>query len=83
MEDFIRKLHQTNNKFNKIQKFIFNIIILSIFSVVLETEITIYTAYAEVFYYLNYFFAFFFLFLEATSKKVVLPACELNSAELE
>ena len=60
MEDFIRKLHQTNNKFNKIQKFIFTIIILSIFSVVLETEKTIYNAHADVFYYLNYFFAFFF-----------------------
>ena len=60
MEDFIRNLHQTNNKFNKIQKYIFIIIILSILSVVLETEITIYTAYSEVFYYLNYFFAFFF-----------------------
>ena len=60
MEDFIRNLHQTNNKFNKIQKFIFTVIILSIFSVVLETEITIYTAYAELFYYLNYFFAIFF-----------------------
>ena len=60
MEDFIRNLHQTNNKFNKVQKFIFTIIILSIFSVVLETEISIYTTYAELFYYLNYFFAFFF-----------------------
>ena len=60
MEDFILKLHQTNNKFNKIQKFIFTIIILSIFSVVLETEKTIYNAHADVFYYLNYFFAFFF-----------------------
>ena len=60
MEEFIRNLHQTNNKFNKVQKFIFTIIILSIFSVVLETEISIYTTYAELFYYLNYFFAFFF-----------------------
>lgn len=60
MNDFIKKLHQTNNKFNDIQKFIFTIIILSILSVVLETEKTIYIAYTEVFYYLNYFFAFFF-----------------------
>ena len=60
MNDFIKKLHQTNNKFNDIQKFIFTIIILSILSVVLETEKTIYSAYTEVFYYLNYFFAFFF-----------------------
>ena len=59
MNDFIKKLHQTNNKFNDIQKFIFTIIILSILSVVLETEKTIYSAYTEVFYYLNYFFAFF------------------------
>ena len=60
MKDFISKLHQTNNKFNNIQKFIFVIIIFSIISVVLETEKSIYSTYSEVFYYLNYFFAFFF-----------------------
>ena len=54
------QLHQTNNKFNQVQKFIFIIIILSIISVVLETEETIFINYSEVFYYLNYFFAFFF-----------------------
>ena len=60
MNDFIKKLHQTNNKFNDLQKFIFIIIILSIVSVVLETEKNIYIKYTEVFYYLNYFFAIFF-----------------------
>ena len=60
MEEFIKKLHQTNNKFNNIQKFIFIIIILSIFSVVLETEKKIYLEYSKLFYYLNYFFAIFF-----------------------
>ena len=62
MNDFIKKLHQTNNKFNDLQKFIFIIIILSIISVVLETEKNIYTKYTEVFYYLNYFFAIFFCY---------------------
>jgi voltage-gated potassium channel len=60
MKDFIIQLHQTNNKFNQVQKFIFIVIILSILSVVLETEENIYIKYSEVFYYLNYFFAFFF-----------------------
>ena len=60
MSDFIKKLHQTNNKFNGLQKFIFFIIILSVVSVVLETEDNIYTKNSEVFYYLNYFFAIFF-----------------------
>ena len=60
MNDFIKKLHQTNNKFNNIQKFIFVIILLSIISVVLETEKTIFYKFSEIFYYLNYFFAFFF-----------------------
>ena len=45
MEEFIKKLHQTNNKFNKIQKFIFIIIVLSIITVVLETEEKIYIEY--------------------------------------
>ena len=60
MNDFIKKLHQTNNKFNNLQKFIFSIIILSIVSVVLETEKNFYSKYSEVFYYINYFFAIFF-----------------------
>ena len=60
MNNFLKKLHQTNNKFNKPQKFIFFIILLSVISVVLETERTIYVKYSEVFFYLNYFFAFFF-----------------------
>ena len=60
MKDFIIQLHQTNNKFNQVQKFIFIVIILSIISVVLETEEYIYIKHSEVFYYLNYFFAFFF-----------------------
>ena len=60
MSDFIKKLHQTNNKFNTPQKFIFTIIVLSIISVVLETEKNIFYKFSEIFYYLNYFFAFFF-----------------------
>ena len=54
MSDFIKKLHQTNNKFNNPQKFIFAIIVFSIISVVLETEKTIFYKYSEIFYYLNY-----------------------------
>ena len=60
MSDFFKQLHQTNNKFNNPQKFIFFIIILSVISVVLETEKTIYVKFSEVFFYLNYFFAIFF-----------------------
>ena len=60
MSDFLKKLHQTNNKFNNPQKFIFFIIILSVISVVLETEKTIYIKFSEGFFYLNYFFAIFF-----------------------
>ena len=60
MNNFLKKLHQTNNKFNKPQKFIFFIILLSVISVVLETERTIYVKYSEVFFYVNYFFAIFF-----------------------
>ena len=60
MNDFLKKLHQTNNKFNNPQKFIFLIILLSVISVVLETEKTIYIKFSEGFFYLNYFFAIFF-----------------------
>ena len=60
MSDFFKQLHQTNNKFNNPQKFIFFIIILSVISVVLETEKTIYVKFSEGFFYLNYFFAIFF-----------------------
>tara|TARA_B100000214_G_scaffold370106_1_gene344208 strand:+ start:6231 stop:6956 length:726 start_codon:yes stop_codon:yes gene_type:complete len=60
MNNFLKKLHQTNNKFNNPQKFIFFIILLSVISVILETERTIYVKYSEVFFYVNYFFAIFF-----------------------
>ena len=61
MNNFLKKLHQTNNKFNNPQKFIFFIILLSVISVILETERTIYVKYSEVFFYVNYFFAIFLL----------------------
>ena len=49
------------NLLSVFQKIVLSVIILSIISVVLESEITIAKKYVSIFYYLNFFFAVFFL----------------------
>ena len=54
-------MSQNNNLLTTFQRVVLSVIILSIISVILESEITIAKKYVSIFYYLNFFFAVFFL----------------------
>jgi voltage-gated potassium channel len=58
---FLKDLHNVNNNFNLIQKIILVFILLSVFVAVLESEDSIYQIFRNYFYYVNNFFAIFFL----------------------
>lgn len=57
----IKNLHNVDNNFNLVQKVILFFIILSVFVVVLESENSLALRFGDYFYYINYFFAVFFL----------------------
>lgn len=61
INNFLKDLHNVDNNFNSIQKAILVFILLSVFVAVIESEDSISQVFSNYFYYVNYFFAVFFL----------------------
>lgn len=60
-KNFVENLHNIKNDFNFIQKIIFCVILISVTIAVIETEDTIAKEFNQLFFYINYFIATFFL----------------------
>ena len=58
---FLKDLHNVDNNFNPVQKAILVFILLSVFFAVIESEDSIYQIFSSYFFYVNNFFAIFFL----------------------